>query len=425
MEEKTLIEDKEAQLQGESVDVSRSILGKSAFAAFKYSDFRLLLPGALLSNIGTWIQWSALLWLVRDMTRSETWVGVVNMANFLPVLFFVLYTGSLADRLNRKILILSSQAIMMVSALFLGIFSSLGFLSLALIITFTTINGIAFVFNFPAWRSIVSDLVPGDDLLNGVAWDSASFNMARFLGPAIGAFIVNKMGFSWAFYVNAMSFLAVLGALALTKTKTPGYKLQSGTRRHIFEGIKFVTKNVWARNVLILLAISSFFGVPYIVLLPGLAKDVLHSEVLGFGFLLGATGLGAVIAAPLVSVLGRTFTEKRILKLVTSIFALALLAFSFSRNFALSTFISGILGACYLSISATINSLLQSRVERNFRGRIMSFYILVFQGVFPLGGITFGFLADLTSIPIALLFCGCTITALALVILVFPILDGI
>jgi len=399
----------------------RTVFMGGVLSAFGYRDFALLWWGALLSNTGTWVHMSALLWYVKEATGSDAWVGLITVANFIPVLFLVLFAGSLADVLDRKLLILSTQTVMMLGALALGVFTSLEEAGLGVIMAITFVMGTAFTFNFPAWRAIITDLVKPKDILNAVALDAAEFNVARFIGPLLGGLIVAVFSVSTAFYVNAISFLAVIGALVLIRTKTPpGPPPPEGTIRHIREILVYTRENRWAFNVLLVLIVASIFGLPFIILLPGMARDVLVQDAFGYGILLGCVGLGAAAAAPFVTWLNLRYKENEIIKISALTAGLLLVGFSLSRSFWLSSLLSFGLGASFLMISAAINTVLQSRVSRNMRGRIMSLYILVFQGMLPVGGIVMGILADLSSAPIVLLMGGMVCAVMAVGLFLFP-----
>ena len=423
----------EADVAAPTTDLMRSSFFKGGvLSAFGNRDFSLLWSGAFLSNLGTLIHITALLWYIKQLTGSNTWVGAVNFASFVPIILFVLYAGSLADRINRRKLILLTQAAMMTVALAMGITTSLGWSSMWLIMSLTVFMGIAFVFSFPAWRAMIPDLVPPKDLLNGVALDAAGYNMARFIGPALGALIINlfaqgktlpglRVGVSWAFYINAISFLAVLVALLFLRYRPPASVPPAESAwRQMIQGLEYVRSHSWARNLLIVLGISAFFGLSYVVLLPGVAKDVLHKGSWGYGWLLGGLGLGAVIGAPIVTRLNREIQEKEIIKFSLLATSLWLILLSVSRAFWLSLIASVGIGLSFLMVAASMNTVLQSRVERNMRGRIMSFYILLFQGTAPIGGLLMGYVADVKSIPFALFIGAIVCLALAVVIIIFP-----
>jgi MFS family permease len=423
----------EADLYAPTTELmDRSLFRGGVLSAFGYHDFRLLWSGAFLSNIGTLIHTTALLWYVKELTHSNAWVGAVNFASFVPIILFVLYAGSLADRVDRRKLILWTQTVMMLAALALAIATWFGWSSMALIMSLTVLMGIAFVFNFPAWRAMVPDLVPPRDLLNGVALDAAGYNLARFIGPALGALIITviaggpglarlRVGVSWAFFINAVSFLAVIVALLLIRYRPPCAAPPTESAWHqMVEGLRYVRGHSWARNLLAVLGTAAFFGLSYVVLLPSVAKDVLHKGSWAYGLLLGGLGLGAVLGAPLVTILNRKVKEREIIKFALLATSLWLVLLSVSHVFWLSILASVGIGLSFLMVAASMNTVLQSRVERNMRGRIMSFYILLFQGTAPIGGLLLGYVADVRSTPFALFIGAMVCLALSAAIIIVP-----
>ncbi|HEY5527301.1 MAG TPA: MFS transporter [Candidatus Anoxymicrobiaceae bacterium] len=410
----------EADVTAPTPRVEETLFHGGALSAFSHRDFSLLWSGAFVSNVGTWIQTTVLLWYVKELTNSNAWVGAVNLASFLPILLFVIYAGSLADRVDRRKLIIVTQVVMGLAALGLAIATSLGQHSLALIMGLTVTMGVAFVFNFPAWRAMVPDLVPPEDLLNGIALDAAQFNMARFVGPAIGAIIISVWSVSGAFYINAASFVAVIAALLLIRARPVIVAPQISASKHIMEGFSYLRENPWAVKLLAVLLVESFFGIATIVLLPSEAKDVLHGGSLLYGLLVGAIGLGAVCGAPLVTLLHRRYSERAIIKGTLLAFSIILFVLALSHNDALSIAMTFSIGVVFLMASATINTVLQSRVERNMRGRIMSFYILVFQGTSPLGGLLLGFVSDRRSTPFAVGLGATVCLLMSIVIIAAP-----
>jgi MFS family permease len=421
-EERPLSEVMEADVIAPPMDIAgRTVWHRGVLSSFGHRDFGLLWSGAFVSNTGTWIHMAALLWFIKELTDSDAWVGAVNFANLFPIFLFVLVSGSLADRLNRKSLIICTQAIMMLTALALAVCVQVNWSSLAVIMTLTAVMGVAFTFNFPAWRAIVPDLVPRKDMLNAIALDAAQFNMARFVGPALGALILSIWDVETAFYVNAASFMAVIVALLLIRTKTPGLPSPpAGTGKHILEGISYFWVERWPLKLLTPLGIISFFGLSFIVLLPGFSRDVLSRGSGGYGLLLGFVGLGAVIGAPLVTLISRYLRERDIIRYCALGLGAMLLAASICRIYWLCLLLVMGIGAFALMFSATVNTILQSRVERDMRGRIMSFYILVFQGLLPIGGLLMGYLSDLRSVSFSLALGGTVCVAVAVVIIIVP-----
>jgi len=421
-EERPEAQELEADVIAPPMDiVKRTLFHGGVLSAFRNRDYTLLLSGAFVSNIGTWIHNTVLLWYVKDTYGSNASVAAVNLANFLPVLLFVIIAGSLADNLNRKKIIIMTQAVMMLAALALAICTQAGVASLPVILVITAVMGVAFTFTFPATRSIIPDLVPRADMQNAIALDAAQFNMTRCIGPAIAALIFSAWGVQAAFYINAASFMAVILALLAVRTRTPGLPPPPGGRaRHVREGMRYAWGHKWSRNLLIVLGIFSFSGTSFIVLLPGITKDVLHKGNVGYGFLLGFVGMGAVIGGPLVTLLGRYIKEREIIKYSTLGYGLLMLLVSFCRTYWVCVLLALGLGITVLMMSATVNTVLQSRVEREMRGRIMSFYIMVFQGVLPVGGLAMGFLSDRTSLPFTVFIGGITCACLGAVIILVP-----
>jgi MFS family permease len=402
-----------------SGDKDKTLFHGGVFSALGRRDYRVLWSGAFVSNVGTWVHTAVLLWLVKDMTGSNAWVGAVNMASYLPVLIFVLPAGSLADYLDRKKLILWGQVVMMAGALALAVLTTVGLDSLPAIMVTTGVMGIAFALNFPAWQSVLPDLVPREDLLNAIALSAAQFNLARFIGPAIGGLIV-VWSAAAAFYFNALSFLFVIVALLLVRTETPGYpRPPEGMTEHIKEGVRFVLGFKWMVTLLVSVAVISFFGFALIVLVPSLARDVLGRGSGGYGLLLGILGLGAFAGAPLVTYLGERVGERNVMRVSALTLGLSMTALSFSRAYWLSCVLLFGVGMSFLMMSASINTLLQGDVDREIRGRIMSLFIMMLVGVFPIGGQVLGLISDATSTPTAILIGGSACTALALVLLAF------
>ncbi|MBN2169012.1 MAG: MFS transporter [Actinobacteria bacterium] len=406
-------------------DTIVAVPGKTIFkggvlSALGVRDFSLIWSGALLSNIGTWIQTTVLLWYVKELTGTNAWVGTVNLASYLPVLLFAMIAGSLADRLNRKKVVFLTQIVMMLGAFALAILTAFNAANLAAIIIIVAAMGTAFAFSHPSWQAMVPDIVGRKDLLNAVALNSAQFNLARFIGPAVGAVILAGWNAAGGFLVNAISFVFVIIAVAMVKTKTPAIHTESRTHQHIFEALRYAWKESWARNLLLMTAYISFFGMAYIVLSPAMAQDVLGKGSSGYGLILMASGLGAFMAAPLVTMVNRYIGKTTIIKISAALSGSCLIGFAVSRVFWLSLVFCFFMGLGYLMAMASINTILQLRTGREMMGRIMSFYILMLIGIFPIGGQVMGIVADLKSAPFAIVICGSAIVALCLILFAFP-----
>jgi MFS family permease len=414
-------QDKENE-NGRRERTGRTLFHGGVLSAFGERDYAVLWSGALISNVGTWVQTAALLWLIKVVLRSNSWVGAVNMANFLPVLFLVPLSGSLADRYSRRSIILIGQTMMMLGAFALGVCASLGVDSKAVILITVTIIGIAFAMNFPAWQAILPDLVPREDLLNAIALSSAQWNLARFVGPVIGALVLTFFSPATAFYANAVSFLFVIGALLIINPNRGAIAARptDTIRHHIWEGWKYVWHRKWMVYLLLALMFISFFGFSYIVLIPGLVRDVMHRGPGAYSFLLGMTGLGAVVGAPFVTYISRRVAERNIIKAATLGLGLLLLAFAVVKTYWLSCIISFGLGACFLIAGSATNSVLQGNSLREMRGRVVSLYIMTFIGVSAVGGQFMGYLSDVRSLAFALFVGGLACIVVAAVLILFP-----
>jgi len=401
--------------------LERTILSGGVLSAFGHRDYRILWSGAFASNIGTWIQTAALLWYMKLHAGSNTWVALVNLASFAPVLFLSVFAGSIADHKDRKQLILAGQTVMMFDALALGIVMSLGVAGNAVIIVISVIMGVATALLLPAWQSIMPDLVPASDLLNAVALNSAQFNLARCIGPALGAVIV-VWSISAAFYINAISFLFVIAAVLLVRTATPGSPPPpEGTLRHIGAGFRHVWANRYMSWLLALITIASFFGFSNLVLMPAMTKDVFHRGAAGYGLMLGMFGLGAAVGAPLVTYLDREFNERGVIKASSIMLGLFLIGFSLSRTYSLTLVLVFGFGASFMMMSSATNAVLQGNSERIMRGRVTSIYVMLLVGAYPVGGQLMGYLSDVRSAPFAICIGGCACLAAGLFLLVVPV----
>jgi MFS family permease len=397
-----------------------ALLHGGVFTALGHRDYLLYWSGALASNIGTWVQTTALFWYVRERYHSDAWVGAVNLANYLPVLFLVLYAGFLADVTDRKRMIMVTQGVMLLSALALGICMSLGVADLPVIMSLAAAAGVAFAFSFAPIQALLPDLVPEGEMLNALALSSAQFNLGRVIGPALGALIISAWKIEAAFYLNAASFALVIMAVAATR---PRAKVKEASRGeawcHIREGLRYVAGRRWMLTALAVMAVASFFGFSSMVLFPALALEVLGRGPGTYGLLLTSVGLGATAGAPLVSLLDRRLREGEVARLSCLMLGLCLVGLAASRLYWLSCVAAAGMGCFFLMLGSAVNTALQARSEHDLRGRVVSVYIMSYIGIFPLGGQVLGWLADWRSTSLALGLGGgvCVLTGVALFLL--------
>lgn len=385
--------------------------------ALAFRGFRYFLLGAFISSIGTWIQATSLLWFVRQYTvANDTLVAVINMAAWVPVLFFGFFAGAIADHLDRRRLIVTCQFIMLASSVLIGVGLTVGFTPFWLLVTVVAIGGIGYALFVIAWVAIQPCLVSREALLDAVAWNNTQFNLARFIGPIIGGLIL-----TWwlpgAFYLNALTFFTFITLIYLSKARVeqppPG---RGKILDKVSEGIRYVIDTRWMGRVLLALAGISFFGFSFMVLMPAVCKQMLHAGNVRYGVLFGMTGLGAVLGMWAITMLNRKIQDVNILR-VSAIAATGLLvAFSFSRIYWLSCVLAFGLGASFLVFTAEANGMLMNHARPDMQGRVSSMWVVMFLGVYPVGGLLLGILCDYLGAHAALLIggIGCGLVTLAL-----------
>ena len=384
------------------------------FRALAHRDFRLLWIGQFVSLTGRWMQSVAQGWLVLRLGNSAFDLGLVGFCNFVPVLLFALVAGVAADRVARRRALYWTQGGAMAVALALAALTTSGTVRVWHVAVLAFAAGTAGAFDIPIRQSLLQDLVGREDLPNAIALNSLAFNGARLIGPALGGLLLAATDEAVVFLVNGLSYLAVLVGLALMRTdpataRKPSDSWIAGVR----EGIAWVRGSRKARVFLALVSISSVFGLPYSILLPVFARDVLGAGAQGLGFLTGATGLGATVGALYVAGRG----ARRRGALVATAMALlgaSLVAFALSRTFVLSFALLVLVGAAMIVQMATSNTLLQLLAPEELRGRIVSFYMLAFLGTAPLGSLLAGTLAHALGTPAAVALGGavCLVAAL-------------
>ncbi|MHB0976353.1 MAG: MFS transporter [Candidatus Aquicultorales bacterium] len=393
-------------------------LGRT-FASFHYRDYSLLWTGSLLSNIGTWMQIVAVSWVVYELTRSAFALGIVNFLNSLPVFLFVLYAGSVADRVERRMLLLVTQAFLLLVALALGAMASMGTLIVPWIYVLTFATGLGTAFTFPTWQAMIPELVPRRDLMNAIALNSAQFNGARMVGPAIAGLVLASFGAAVNFFANAVSFLAVIIALLLIRPRPVVPHAESGWT-HFTEGLRYAKEHPRIGLLLVSIGVLTLFGLSFVVLLPLYASRILDTGAEGYGFLGAASGLGSLAGALTIAALAHAVQRDKLVKWTMAATGVFLILFAVSRSYVLSLFLIAGFGWSFLAGTSTINSLIQESVPSELRGRIMSIYVWMFLGLQPFGSLIFGSVAGITSPPVPIIAGGLVVIAAALLLFVRP-----
>jgi len=381
---------------------------KIVFRSLRYRNYRLFFSGQIISLTGTWMQQIALPWLVYRLTDSELLLGVVGFSSQFSAFLLSPFAGVMADRLDRYRILIITQTLSMLQAFLLAILFFTGHIAVLNIILLAIFLGLINAFDMPARQSFVIEMVENrEDLSNAIALNSMMFNSARLIGPTIAGVVIAATNEGTCFVLNGISFLFVIASLLMMKV-SPG-KAKPARKRvlHEFkEGLSYALGFTPLRYIILLLALVSLVGMPYAVLMPVFAKKVLHGGPLTLGFLMAAAGIGAltgsIYLASRKSVLGLV----RIIPLSTATFGLGLIALSFSRMFWLSLPLMFFAGLGIITQMAASNTVIQTIVDDDKRGRIMSFYVMAFIGAAPFGSLLAGYLASKIGAPKTLLIGG-------------------
>ena len=358
--------------------------------ALRNPNFRLFWSGNFLSNIGTWMQNVAQGWLVLTLTNSAFWLGVVGFAGSIPFLFFSLFGGVIADRVNKRRLLLITQTVMMLLAFLLAALAWLKIITVWEVAGIAFLNGVAMSMNAPSYQALVPRLVKREDLTNAIALNSAQFNMSRILGPTLGGYAMVLFGVAGNFFLNGASFLAVIWALLHIQYPQEKPARHESMWSSLRGGFTYLRSE---RQMLVLVwmtASVSMLGLPFLTFIPYFAKVQLHSGESGLGWLLAASGFGAVLGAMTIAILGVIRHRGVVLTVAGVIFFIAIIGFSYSQNFALSAFLALFEGFSGISMISCFNVSIQHLSSDEMRGRIMSIYTTSFLGLPPLGALLAG-----------------------------------
>jgi len=353
-------------------------------------NFRLFWSGNFLSNIGTWMQNVAQGWLVLTLTGSAFWLGVVGFAGSFPFLIFTLFGGVIADRVNKRRLLLVTQSIMMLLAFTLAALAWLKIIKVWEVVLLSFLNGMAMSMNAPSYQALVPRLVPREDLTNAIALNSAQFNMSRILGPTLGGYAMALVGVAGNFFLNGVSFLAVLWALTRIRYPEPEPSHYSGFFSSLREGFAYVRGNKQMRVLVWMTGWVSFLGIPFLTFIPYFARIQLHTDETGLGWLMAASGLGAVCGAITVAALGKLSHRGAVVTFGGVVFFSAIIGFCYSHTFVLSQCLLLVEGFSGILMISSFNVAIQHLASDQMRGRVMSIYATCFLGLPPLGSLLAG-----------------------------------
>jgi len=389
-------------------------LFRRAFAAFTYRDFRVLWLGAFTSTVGNWMQEVAQAWLVFDLTKSSFYLGLDDFLGQLPILLFTLIGGVVADRHDRRHLLLGSQFVQMTTAFILAGLIFWHVVRVQHILLLSFVAGVGQAFGGPAYQALIPSLVRKDHLPNAIALNSIQFNLARVVGPILAGATLAMWGGAACFALNGLSFLVVIVALIALTIKHIAPTDKKPMMQDLKGGLRYAKGQPAIIALTILASLTTFLGLPLLTFLPVFARDVFHGDINRFSHMMAISGVGAVCGALIVAWLGRFRHMGLVLLLVQAAFGALLVAFSFSRVPWVSYAILFCTGASLLMVFSMTSSLVQLIVPDQLRGRVVSIYMVAFRGGMPLGSLAAGYAASRSSAPLVLGTNGILILGVAL-----------
>jgi MFS family permease len=381
---------------------------RRSLSAFRHRNYRLFFAGQAVSLVGTWMQQVAQAWLVLEISGGDPlWLGVVAAAQFAPVMVFGLFGGVLADTLPKRQTLLAVQVVMMALAAILAVLTYAGVVEIWMVVALALALGTANAFDMPVRQSFPIEMVGPRDIGNAVSLNSAMFNGARVVGPAVAGLTIGVFGTATAFAINAVSFLAVIAGLAAMRDSelhhprlVPRPRSVADVRTNLAEGLRFVRRTPIVLMAVSVVGIVATVGMNFNVVIPPLAADILQSDAAGFGFLMTASGAGALGAAVMLVIGGQPRPGR--IAIGAMVMGVASIALAASTSFLVSLALMFFVGGGGIAMAATANATIQLSVPDGLRGRVMSIYTTVFSASVPIGGLAAGALASVAGIPLTI-----------------------
>ncbi len=379
------------------------------FSSLRHRNFRLYTGGQLISLIGTWMQSVAQSWLMHRLTDSAFWLGLLGFVQFLPVMLFSLWAGMVADHTDRRRLLYLTQGAALLQAALLATVVTTDVVRPWMVLVFAGFYGIINSFDMPGRQSFIVEMVGKEDLGNAIALNSTGFNTARIIGPAVAGALVATIGEGGCFWLNALSYVAVLWSLArMELPKREFWRRGSRAGSPVMEGVRYAWSVRPIRNLLLLLGVTAGIGFQYLLLLPVYARDILNAGPGTFGLLVTAFGVGALLGAVRLTQKHDRPGLRRNLLIGLAASGVGLTGFAWSRSVPLSMAMGAVAGFGLIVYVASTNTLLQTTTEDRFRGRVMSLYTLMFAGTSPIGALAAGSIAQRFGAPLATTLSGVT-----------------
>ena len=376
---------------------------RHAFRALRHRDFAFFWGGAFVSSIGMWMQNVTVPFLLHEATGSAAWVGFGAFAQFAPAMVMSPLGGSLADRYSRRMILVWNQLVLMVLALALWLSVRGGDIRPGVIVALVSLTGVVTGLGIPSWQAFVAELVPRESLLNAVTLNSAQFNASRAVGFMIGGLALYSVGPGLSFFVNALSYLAVLGALAAIRrqaarsaplvTADAGIPEVGGPATFRL-GLAYVREHPGLRLAVVTVGIVMFLGGPVIQLAPVFARDTFGVDERAYGFLAAALGIGATAGSVVISAYGDGVRRSKLVVVSIVIYGTAVLGMAAAPSYPGGLAAMFCIGVAYLSVASVLNTSIQLAVDDRFRGRVLALYVMVFTGAYPLGSLVQGLATD-------------------------------
>ena len=367
--------------------------------ALRHRNFQIFFAGQFISLVGTWMQQVAQSWLIYRLAHSAMLLGGIGFASQVPSFFLGPFGGYVADRFDRRRGVIATQTLAMILAFILAALTLTDVIREWHIFVLATLLGIVNAFDVPIRQSFLVQMVEREDLMNAIALNSSMFNGARIVGPAIAGLLVAAIGEGWCFFANAVSYIAVIAGLLIMTPRPATLATASSPWANIVEGFRYVSLTAPIRALLLLIGLASFAGMPYTVLMPIFADQVLHRGASGLGILMGASGAGALIGSVMLAMRSSVRGLGRWVSISAAAFGISAIVFALSSNFALSIIALVPLGIAMMVQASSTNTLLQSMVPDALRGRVMAVYSMMFVGLGPFGALIAGSLAERIGAP--------------------------
>jgi len=387
---------------------------RRVFKAFQYRDFRLMWVGACTSSIGTWMQIVAQAWLVYDLSKSGFLLGLDMFLGGIPIFLFSLFGGVIADRFERRRVLLASQWVQMASAFTLTALVLLHLVHVWQILSLSFVSGFAQAFGGPAYLALIPTLVKKEDMPNAIALNSIQFNTATVIGPMLGGLAMVKLGNAWCFGLNGLSFLAPIISLSLLNIRMIPEKTTESVLESMKEGFRFIHRHGTMEALMVLAFAMTALGMPSRTFLPIFARQVFHRGPETYTMFLSVAGVGSVLGALAVASLGNVGHKGRIALALLISMGVGISGFALSRSLALTFVLLFLNGASMVGVFAMVTSLVQLITSNEMRGRVMSAFNFAFRGGMPMGNLVAGWLVPIFTAPAVLVVDGVLLASLGL-----------